>query len=523
VDSLSSCVLDQNTQQCVVTVASLSPEIERQLAIDSMLAATEVPLSPHLAAVEAGFMLAPAQCSVPGSTTYKAPDYKGASAALASAGMGGLCDPENVVVAKFNAGGSTAGASTGAYLIGGGDADSPVGIGIDASNNVYVAGQTASQDFPTGADSNVTYDNSGSIKANGSPDPSGTINAFVVKMALPAPTAPPGTRPQLGYSSTMGGSGTTTTSGIAVTPSGTVYLSGVTTSTDSAVVPPAPPGAAQAYVVQIPPPAPSELVPVVDPTKDYLLTQTTSSTVAVGSATIAADGISVTLSSATVVAAGNAFQITDVAFQCAAGAPFVNVAKVIDTTHFTLTSPYPCAPTGPLAYTIFVPTPTLQITSDADGNVVVAGAPSGNSLGLKLKTTINATIDIKPKAKKNNINLSTRYVQVAILSTQFFDAPGRIDQKTLTFGHTGGETTFVKCDKKGRKVNKDKILDLVCTFSVAGTHFVPTDTVGILNGKTKAGANIVGSDSITVVPPKKGDKAKDFDDDDAPWTDNDDK
>jgi len=144
------------------------------------------------------------------------------------------------------------------------------------------------------------------------------------------------------------------------------------------------------------------------------------------------------------------------------------------------------------------------------------------SLGIKLAATIKATIDVKPRAKKNVIHLRSRHVRVAILSTATFDAVERIDPTSVTFGKTGAEESLLKCDKKGRQVNGDKLRDLVCTFRVAKTNLGASDVAGVLKAKTKAGAEVVGTDALTVVAKQKGEKDQDCDDDDDEWSDRDD-
>jgi hypothetical protein len=427
-------------------------DVATRLRIDSMFAATEVPVRAHLAGIEAGFMriTMPPQCpQLPDGSTFLPSNYRGSSTALLgtpNVPYVSQCDAENAVIAKFST--TTGAATTPAFLVGGSSDDSPVGVGVDASNNVYVAGQTASADFPTSNDITGT---------TGQPDPSkarltsgdASITAFVMKLTLPAPNT--NTAPVQQYSSLLGGSGETTVSGLAVTPSGNVFVSGVTTSTDVNVVPPAPAAnTATAYIIQIPP------ATVTDP------------------------------------------------------APALTVDNQL------LSAP---ATSGA----------SLAISVDVDGNVVVAGAPEdGGTLGIKLTATIETTIDIKPKAKKNKINLAARTVQVAILSTPFFNAVERIDRTSLKFGATGNEASLLKCDKKGRNVNpgnkgnKDRLKDLVCTFRVEKTNFTAANTVGFLKGKTKSGADIVGSHAVTIVPKKKGEKDRDCDDDDTPWDDKDD-
>jgi hypothetical protein len=378
-------------------------------------------------------------------------------------------DVSNGIIAKFaNPAATVVGPvpplANGTYYVGGSDADTSAGIAIDQAGNIYVAGQTLSGNFPsknpvaTPDPNNPTQlivDPAAQIVAqNQVADAPAlpTAAAYVLKLTLPAGTTT-ATDTNMAFSSPLGGvTGDTSPTGIAVSPGGTVFVSGMTNATDTNVLPAAPvDNGTMAYVLAIPPPATPTAAPTV----------TTDNQIALG---------------------------------------------VID----------PAAP------------PAMKISVDVDGNVTVAGAPaadgSGTSLGAQIKATIDALIDIKPKAKKNNINLKTRYVQVAILSDSTFNAVDRIDQTTVTFGKTGDEQSLVKCDKKGRKVSKkDKIYDLVCTFRVSKTGFAVGDTTGTLKAKTKAQADVVGVDSIYVVPPKKHDRDQDFDDDDDTWDDSDDR
>jgi hypothetical protein len=434
--------------------AGAGSAVERALRIESMMAATDVPAVTRLGGIEAGLLQLTVPCpdQLPDGSTFQSSNYRGANRTLlgtATAPYVSTCDAENAVIAKFS---TTTGAATVApALIGGSSADAPVGIGVDAGNNVYIAGQTASPNFPVANEITGTA---------GTPDPAkerlaagaAFVTAFVMKITLPAANsaAPPAAQ----YSSLLGGSGETTVSGLAVTPAGAVFVSGVTTSTDPEVnvVPKAlDPETPTAYIVQIPAPATPTTAP-----------------------------------------------------------------KVAEDDHLLVAA----ATSGA----------TLAISADIDGNVMVTGAPDdGGTLGIKLTATIDVAVDIKPRARKNNLNLRSRYVQVAVLSTPFFDAPARVDPASLTFGQTGDEASLVRCDKKprdvnkGRRVNTDKIRDLVCTFRIAATGLAATDTAAILKGKTKAGADIVGSDLVTIVPKKNNDRERDCDDDDKPWDDRDDR
>jgi len=95
------------------------------------------------------------------------------------------------------------------YLGGGGD-DAAYGIAIDGSGNVYVAGDTASPDFPTSGGFDTSL--------------GGASDAVVAKVD------PTGSG--LLWSSYLGGSDQDAASGVAIDGSGNVYVTGYTASTD---------------------------------------------------------------------------------------------------------------------------------------------------------------------------------------------------------------------------------------------------------------------------------------------------
>ncbi len=107
------------------------------------------------------------------------------------------------------------------YLGGSAD-DAPSAITVDAAGNAYIAGVTASSDFPT---------TSGAFRTT---SPGGIRDAFVTKLN------PTGTA--LVYSTYLGGSDTfffggDGASGVAVDSAGNAYVTGVTNSTDFPVTP----------------------------------------------------------------------------------------------------------------------------------------------------------------------------------------------------------------------------------------------------------------------------------------------
>lgn len=113
-------------------------------------------------------------------------------------------------VAKLSVDGSALVYST--LLCGQGD-DSPAGIALDAAGNAYVAGTTASSDFPL-VDPIELARGGGVIGLSG----------FVSKLS------PDGS--QLVYSTYLGGSGSAVINGIALDASGNAYVTGETDSTD---------------------------------------------------------------------------------------------------------------------------------------------------------------------------------------------------------------------------------------------------------------------------------------------------
>lgn len=98
-------------------------------------------------------------------------------------------------------------------FLGGTDGDTALGVAVDGSGNVYVAGNTASADFPGTV-------SPGGVQAGNA----GGADGFVAKID------PTGTT--LLYSTYLGGSGDDGVIGIAVDSAGNAYLTGSTNSTD---------------------------------------------------------------------------------------------------------------------------------------------------------------------------------------------------------------------------------------------------------------------------------------------------
>ena len=124
-------------------------------------------------------------------------------------------DPGDAFVAKFDPTGSQLLYST--YL-GGTNDDVALSIALDSSNNVYIGGATISSDFPTTV--GAYQRNFGGIEAQNKGLNFG--DGFVVKLNISAG--------QLVYSTYFGGNGDDSINSIAVDGTGSVYMTGSTSS-----------------------------------------------------------------------------------------------------------------------------------------------------------------------------------------------------------------------------------------------------------------------------------------------------
>lgn len=124
--------------------------------------------------------------------------------AMQPANLGGFGD---AFLTKLNRDGTGLVYST---YFGGTGSDAATDIALDPSGNIYIAGATQSADFPTTANSLQAF--------------AGATDAFVAKFDS--------TGAILIYSTFLGGSGIDDALGLAVDPSGIVYLAGFTESTD---------------------------------------------------------------------------------------------------------------------------------------------------------------------------------------------------------------------------------------------------------------------------------------------------
>jgi hypothetical protein len=109
-------------------------------------------------------------------------------------------------------------------------------------------------------------------------------------------------------------------------------------------------------------------------------------------------------------------------------------------------------------------------------------------------------IDIGQWNKRNPSNYNGRGIlPVSIISTEDFDVPNLVDQRSLTFGATGHEKSLAFCNPKQKHVNRDGSMDdLVCYFYVDLAGFKCGDTKGVLKGETFDGSFIEGRDLVRI-------------------------
>jgi uncharacterized delta-60 repeat protein len=148
------------------------------------------------------------------------------------------------------------------------------------------------------------------------------------------------------------------------------------------------------------------------------------------------------------------------------------------------------------------------VALQADGKIIAAGqggAGSDFALARYLGDTsaIVVSVDIKPGSSTNPINLSSHgVIPVAILTTDSFDA-ANVDPSTVCFGDddNAGQRDCMEADGEGHieDVNGDGRPDLLLHYEVSQSGIDPGDTTACVSGKTFAGVNIEGCDSITTI------------------------
>jgi hypothetical protein len=113
----------------------------------------------------------------------------------------------------------------------------------------------------------------------------------------------------------------------------------------------------------------------------------------------------------------------------------------------------------------------------------------------------HVAVDIRLWNRRNPMTYRTRGIlPVSILSTEDFDAPDLIDQRSLTFGATGHEKSLAFCDPRPKDVNRDGSKDdLICYFYIDKARFKCGNAVGVLKGETFDGTPIEGKDFARIL------------------------
>ncbi len=139
-----------------------------------------------------------------------------------------------------------------------------------------------------------------------------------------------------------------------------------------------------------------------------------------------------------------------------------------------------------------------QLIANGDYKLVVTG--------LK-PDVMQINIDVKPGNDDDNewapINPKSRgKIPVALLSSGDFDAMS-VDVSSLRFGAGGGEESLSHCNKSGKDVNGDGMLDMLCHFYNQKAGFDNESVEGVVSGRTVSGTAFEGHGILKVVPGKK--------------------
>jgi hypothetical protein len=130
---------------------------------------------------------------------------------------------------------------------------------------------------------------------------------------------------------------------------------------------------------------------------------------------------------------------------------------------------------------------------NGDYTLIVSGVtPSVMQISIEIKPGSGEIAPINPKSKGK--------VPVALLGSSDFNVDDA-DTASLTFGHSGNESSLSKCGVPG-DINGDLFPDLVCHFENQTAHFDSSDEEGILRGRLSDGKKFEGRGWLKVVPVK---------------------
>ncbi|MBM3764173.1 MAG: hypothetical protein FJW32_02170 [Acidobacteria bacterium] len=189
----------------------------------------------------------------------------------------------NVIVAKMNAAGT---AATYITQFGGASMDLGFAVAVDASGNVYLAGGTASNNFPT---------TTGAVKTAFTSQSTSAAHCYVTKLNASGNA--------LVYSTYLGGRGTDRCYAVAADSAGNAYVTGRTNSTDFPVSEGAPQASYRGGVVQ----KTEALIPIGNDPSDAFVAKLNPSGSAVVYATYVGGSSNDTGTAIAVDAQGNAY------------------------------------------------------------------------------------------------------------------------------------------------------------------------------------------------------------------------
>ena len=137
---------------------------------------------------------------------------------------------------------------------------------------------------------------------------------------------------------------------------------------------------------------------------------------------------------------------------------------------------------------------------DTVNNTICGLTTSFSDFGIFEKKQVEATIDVKPGAIPNTINLgSNGTVPVAIFSNSSFDAttvdPLSVSLASAPVKLKGNGTSM----SSFQDVNSDGLLDLIVHVSTEALQLSETDTLANLIGYTLDDTEVIGSDTVRVI------------------------
>lgn len=121
---------------------------------------------------------------------------------------------------------------------------------------------------------------------------------------------------------------------------------------------------------------------------------------------------------------------------------------------------------------------------------------------LTVGVTLPISIDVLPGDDANVINLKKRFITVAVLGSATFDADD-VDVSSVGFGPALAAVAYDPTNRRRLAhtddVNADGVPDLVVQFGTAQTGLTTDDVSACISGRTNAGADVLGCNSVAVV------------------------